>query len=177
MPPRAHQFNGWNGNQRNQRQRFRVTPRRIDRACRLNSLSSQVKRMEESWKKLHSMYEILQDEYSSMRTGNVAMAVLTRRLQSDIVAFEERFDSLRSERAELKCKVKKLEEKLASHEANSKEMAESKLDLHSYNLAKDARIAAIRSAVISIKSGLGGWGHNLSEDEITELFKELDELL
>jgi len=39
--------------------------------------------MENSWLKLHAMYNYLQGDYKSMRNNDTAVAVILRRIKSD----------------------------------------------------------------------------------------------
>ena len=83
----------------NQPQRYlRNTPNRVERTCQRHFLSSEAVRMENSWVKLHAMYNTLQGDYKSMRSNHTAMAVVMRRIQSDNERLERQFSSLRDEK-------------------------------------------------------------------------------
>lgn len=138
---------------------------------------TKIKNLEESYVKLTKMYTTLQEDYGRMRANHTTMAVISRRLQEESRANEDKISSLVASKVISEAKIEKLEQQVASLTDENKELEEKKDDLQSYNFAKDARIKVIKDAVDNLRSTLLWGDHNLGDKDITELFKELDELL
>lgn len=155
----------------------KVTPKRFDLPRNQHMLSNQVARLENSWKKLTAMYKSLQGDYNTMRANHTTMAVIVKRFSDDIKAHESKIAGLTYAKVSLEEKISDLEKKLKNTTNELEETKDEKVDLVAYNLAKDARIRVIKDAIDKVKVSLGSWGYNLNDDEIENLFKDLDQLV
>lgn len=157
---------------------FKVTSKRVELACERNTLHKQVGRLEESWKKLNKMYKSLQSDYGRMRANYTIMTVSSRRLHDENLKHDGKIADLQSAKVNLEAKIELLEEKVRRQEAETKNISLEKIDAKDYALAKDARIKAIKNAIDEVRVQLGPWGcHNIPDDDIDKLFKDVDELL
>lgn len=157
---------------------IKITPRNLNRACERNTLSKEVKRIEDSWNQLNRMYKSLQNDYQSIRANHTTMAVISRRQQGDIALHEKKIALLQGDKVNLKSKIEDLEKRVKELSDSVVQLKEEQGDCQARGLAKEAVLANIKAKVKNIKTELGPWSkYNISFDELDEIFKELDPLI
>lgn len=80
-------------------------------------MSKDIKRLENSWSKLETLYRTLQLEYNKMRRNHTIIAVLSQRLQGEVSNHENKITGLQAAKVSLEMKIEMLEKKLDSKEA------------------------------------------------------------